>query len=135
MKGPTPVHWTGATGFLARNRSDLDAAKIAIVPIGLRKICQKDCKIGEAARLIFCQTLSMTRSSRITEQGVRAKRFGSPASDVLLLARHVTGLVTRLGVAWDAAVNAIAPIGYEDEWGFHYGVRPKANSSDGHAAN
>lgn len=77
----------------------------------------------------------MTRSSRITDQGGRAKQFGSPASDALLLARHATGFVTRLGVAWDSAVNAIAPIGYEDEWGFHYGVQPQANSSDGPAAN
>lgn len=35
--------------------------------------------------------------------------------------RRVPGFQTRIAVKWEAIVNFLVPIGYEDEAGFHYG--------------
>jgi hypothetical protein len=39
------------------------------------------------------------------------------------------GFWTRIVAAWYAAINFLAPIGYEDETGFHYGAMPTRNDS------
>jgi hypothetical protein len=32
--------------------------------------------------------------------------------------------LNRLADRWDAVINILAPVGYEDEDGFHYGKQP-----------
>jgi len=34
-----------------------------------------------------------------------------------------------IAVSWDAVVNFIVPIGYEDQSGFHYGEQPISHDS------
>ena len=38
-----------------------------------------------------------------------------------------TGSWTRVAVPWHAAISYLAPFGYEDEAGFHYGEMPESN--------
>jgi hypothetical protein len=33
------------------------------------------------------------------------------------------GYFSRIACAWQASMNSLAPMGYEDETGFHYGER------------
>ncbi len=33
--------------------------------------------------------------------------------------------LSRIAAAWRAFCNSFAPLGYEDETGFHYGDRPE----------
>jgi len=41
--------------------------------------------------------------------------------DVLAMPRGRSAEMKRIKVNWDAAVNFVVPLGYEDEAGFHYG--------------
>jgi hypothetical protein len=34
------------------------------------------------------------------------------------------GISNRITVSWDAVINFLVPVGYEDESGFHYGGPP-----------
>lgn len=63
----------------------------------------------------------MTIISRMTESSPLPKRY-------LVASRHsappLPGLATRIVALWNAALDAIVPLGYEDETGFHYGTPP-----------
>ncbi len=41
------------------------------------------------------------------------------------------GCSMRIAVSWNAAVNFIVPMGYEDGSGFHYGTPPVPHGSGG----
>ena len=62
-------------------------------------------------------TLSMTKSSQIALAGIQPGRSA-------LGSRERTGALARLAMLWRATMNLIAPLGYEDESGFHFGEMP-----------
>lgn len=68
--------------------------------------------------------LIMTSVSPITEKD--ARQIWSASSDGGEAAVHFVQPKPplRLKTAWHALVNFFVPIGYEDEWGFHYGRMP-----------
>jgi hypothetical protein len=48
--------------------------------------------------------------------------------------RRLTCL-TRVVATWHAAIDFLVPIGYEDEWGFHYGEPPGRKNRGGATAS
>ncbi len=65
----------------------------------------------------------MTKGSQIAMRGLPPKR-SALASGGLALLRNRTGGLARMAAVWHAAMNLIAPLGYEDESGFHLGEMP-----------
>jgi hypothetical protein len=66
---------------------------------------------------------------RHTETGVPAE-WGFPTKgEALNVPTARQGTWTRLAVTWQAAVNFLVPIGYEDESGFHHGEMSAPNSA------
>lgn len=57
------------------------------------------------------------------ERDEMAKGYGSSVRNSFV-PRIRRSVWARLGIAWDAALNTLAPMGYEDEKGFHYGTIP-----------
>lgn len=66
----------------------------------------------------------MSIVSRILDPGVLTKAFVSSDSNLNLPPRDRLSLLASAAVIWEAVLNAIAPLGYEDEQGFHYGLPP-----------
>jgi hypothetical protein len=62
----------------------------------------------------------MTIVSRMLE------RSYLPKGDGLSGRNHPAPPRIRAAVIWEAALDVIAPLGYEDETGFHYGTPPAA---------
>ena len=64
-----------------------------------------------------------------TQTGVAAQSL--PASHAVgrIMPGARLGTWTRVAIAWRAVINHLAPIGYEDETGFHYGEMPASNTS------
>ena len=65
----------------------------------------------------------MTKGSQIALRGIQPER-SARAGGELLTPRHRAGL-SRITAGWRALIDCIAPLGYEDETGFHYGELPK----------
>jgi hypothetical protein len=70
----------------------------------------------------------MTTVSRI-ERGIPDNGAFPPNGPALSVPAPRPKRWTRIAVAWHAAVNYLVPIGYEDEAGFHYGAKPKSDTS------
>lgn len=68
----------------------------------------------------------MTTITKMAEQGARPKWCYSsdrrPGIECASETRHTT----HIFATWEAAINFLVPIGYEDESGFHYG-EPRRN--------
>ena len=65
----------------------------------------------------------MTKGSQIALRGIQPER-SARAGGKLLAPRDQAGL-SRITTVWRALIDLIAPVGYEDESGFHYGESPK----------
>ena len=64
----------------------------------------------------------MIIASNISERGVRV---GLPSGvDRSQVPRARSGFLPRIAAVWHAALNFVAPVGYEDGTGFHYGEMP-----------
>ena len=50
-----------------------------------------------------------------------AKWLPSPAGDRAVAPSEKSGIVTKIIAKWEAAVNFIVPVGFEDPSGFHFG--------------
>ena len=46
------------------------------------------------------------------------------------MCRQGSGSPNWMAVSWDAVVNFLAPLGYENESGFHYGKQPVPHGKD-----
>ena len=64
----------------------------------------------------------MTKGSQIVLNGIPPER-SARAGGKLLVPRDRAGL-SRVTAVWRALIDLIAPLGYEDETGFHYGESP-----------
>lgn len=67
----------------------------------------------------------MTTARHLTGKGVRPEWpcfCGEPVISVNRRSR----CLQRIVAVWQAAINFLVPIGYEDESGFHYGEPPAA---------
>jgi hypothetical protein len=70
----------------------------------------------------------MIIASNISERGVRV---GLPSGvDRSQVSRGPSGFLPRLASVWHSTVNFLAPFGYEDEIGFHYGDTPPLHEPD-----
>jgi hypothetical protein len=60
---------------------------------------------------------------RLVEQYVAPKMPSWPAGNVVPTAWHETGFTVRIIAKLRAAIESQVSVGYEDETGFHYGVK------------
>jgi hypothetical protein len=73
----------------------------------------------------------MTSISHHDQGWVRPER-SVPSLKRVLVSNAGTGCLAFLVSAWQAAENWIAPLGYEDAMGFHYGEEPVVKSDGRH---
>jgi hypothetical protein len=66
----------------------------------------------------------MTIVSRMLERSHLSKGCDSSPTNFGLPTHARRSRLTRIVFLWNAALQAIAPLGYEDEIGFHYGPTP-----------
>lgn len=66
----------------------------------------------------------MTIVSRMLERSSLPKGQNSLVRNLTKGPSGRQGLFAHVAAFWDASLNAIAPLGYEDEAGFHYGLPP-----------
>jgi len=65
----------------------------------------------------------MTTVRHLSNKGVRPE-WPSSRGDAVTAATPRPACLTRVVATWHAVINFLVPIGYEDEWGFHYGEPP-----------
>ena len=63
----------------------------------------------------------MTTTNQFLVRNVQADRTVLPPER--------SGFSKRISVCWDAVVNFIVPVGYEDQSGFHYGEQSASYGS------
>jgi hypothetical protein len=68
----------------------------------------------------------MTKTSQIAWRGFPPARSTMTRGE--LLSPNQPGGLTRLNLLWRAVLDWFAPLGYEDEAGFHYGDSPARQS-------
>jgi hypothetical protein len=68
----------------------------------------------------------MTSVRPITQNNVKGKWSSSDRETHTRSSKQGSG-VMRLLAVWRAFCDSFAPLGYEDETGFHYGDRPERN--------
>jgi hypothetical protein len=71
----------------------------------------------------------MSTVSHIAAQDIRAEEFEPSDGKLLRHSPARRGAWTRIATLWRAALGCIAPLGYEDEMGFHYGEMPAQDSA------
>jgi len=68
----------------------------------------------------------MTSVSPISENGKGERSLASGRETIQNLTEPGRG-IARILTSWRAFRDSLAPLGYEDENGFHYGDRPQAD--------
>jgi hypothetical protein len=66
----------------------------------------------------------MTIVSRMLERSDLPKSHAAAGRNFAMLPRLRVSLLARAAAIGNAVLNAVAPLGYEDKSGFHYGPTP-----------
>jgi hypothetical protein len=73
----------------------------------------------------------MTTTRHIAIPELAPTKLSYTSGQPLLPDTSRVGYLGRLSTAWSFLVNYVAPLGYEDERGFHYGEPPRKNVQPG----
>ena len=65
----------------------------------------------------------MTAASHISKKKVRAV-WHSSSEGLVTFPSGRSGIINHISSTWKVTVNFLAPVGYQDETGFHYGEPP-----------